>query len=480
MSNNKNQNSYSKLFSNTLIFAIGSFSSKFLVFLLLPLYTTALSKEQFGTVDLLVQTANLIIPIATLAIAESVIRFGLDKKHNKTAIFSSALGVVFIGLAIVGVILPFISQTKFIKGYAVLLFWYVATACIKLVITEFIRAKQYIKLYAFNGILTTFCMILFNIIFLVGFKWNINGYLLAIILSDTISIIFLFFIAELWKYISIKSINKKLLKQMLAFSIPLMPAMVMWWITNVSDRFLVRGFLGDDANGLYAAAYKLPTIVTTIYSMFSRAWNISAITEYNSKQKNKFYTNVFNSNQSVIYVVAAGILLLLIPMHSILVNEKFFEAYRFTPLLVVAAIFTCYSTFLGSIYSASKKSINTFVTISVAGVLNIILNIILIPHIGINGASLATLLSYLLVFILRIVDVNRFVRIKVDFSRMILSVAIILAMAISLIFMDKNLYFVLIPCFALVLLINFSVLIKSMRAVMPEKIKRKIPFLRTK
>jgi len=73
----KNQNIYSKLFSNTIIFAIGSFSSKILVILLLPLYTNALEPSQFSSVDLIIQIANLMLPIATLSIAESIIRFGL-------------------------------------------------------------------------------------------------------------------------------------------------------------------------------------------------------------------------------------------------------------------------------------------------------------------------------------------------------------------------------------------------------------------
>ena len=79
---NQSQNSYKKLFSNTIIFAIGSFSSKILVFLLLPIYTTVLSKSEYGTVDLIVQIANFMLPIATLSIAESIIRFGLDKKYK--------------------------------------------------------------------------------------------------------------------------------------------------------------------------------------------------------------------------------------------------------------------------------------------------------------------------------------------------------------------------------------------------------------
>lgn len=471
-------NSYKKLFSNTIIFAIGSFSSKILVFILLPLYTSALSQEAYGVADLLVQSANLLIPIVTLAITESVIRFGLDKRYNKKTVFTTSLLIILCGMIVLAAVMPFISMIKYVKGYGLLLYVYVFIASIKLHVSEFIRAKQYVKLYAFNGILTTFSMLVLNIIFLLVLKIGVLGYLLAIVLSDVISILFLTYIAQLYKYFSLKSLKKSVMKQMLVFSVPLMPAMIMWWITNVSDRFLVQGYLGEGANGIYAAAYKIPTIITTIYSMFNQAWNLSAITEYDSKKKEKFYSNVFNSNQSIIYVVAGGILLFLIPLTEILMSDKFFIAYKYTPILVLASIFTCFTSFFGSIYAATKKSKNSLYTILFGAILNIILNIILIPRIGINGASIATVVSYFLIFFLRIIDINRFMKIRVNIINMILSMMLLIVMTASTLLMEKFLFIPLILCFITLVIINFSVILKSAKAVLPERIKSKIPFLR--
>lgn len=471
-------NSYKKLFSNTIIFAIGSFSSKILVFLLLPLYTSALSQEAYGVADLLVQSANLLIPIVTLAITESVIRFGLDKKYNKKTVFTASLMIILCGMIVLAAVMPFISMIKYVKGYGLLLYVYVFIASIKLHVSEFIRAKQLVKLYAFNGIVTTFSMLILNIIFLLVLKIGILGYMLAIVLSDFISILFLTYIAQLYKYFSLKSLKKSVMKQMLVFSVPLMPAMIMWWITNVSDRFLVQGYLGEGANGIYAAAYKIPTIITTIYSMFNQAWNLSAITEYDSKKKEKFYSNVFNSNQSIIYVVAGGILLFLIPLTEILMSDKFFIAYKYTPILVLASIFTCFTSFFGSIYAATKKSKNSLYTILFGAILNIILNIILIPRIGINGASIATVVSYFLIFFLRIIDINRFMKIRVNIINMILSMMLLIVMTASTLLMEKFLFIPLILCFITLVIINFSVILKSAKAVLPERIKSKISFLR--
>ena len=80
---------YRRLVSNTVVFAIGTFSSKVLVFLLMPLYTWALSPDQYAVTDLIVQTGNLLLPLVTLGIVNAVIRFGLDKSVRKSDVLTS-------------------------------------------------------------------------------------------------------------------------------------------------------------------------------------------------------------------------------------------------------------------------------------------------------------------------------------------------------------------------------------------------------
>ena len=91
---------YKKLFSNTIIFSIGTFSSKILVFLLVPFYVQFLSDAEYGTVDLITQTANLLIPVVSMGIASAVLRFGLDKASDKKAVFSTGVAAILIGFAV--------------------------------------------------------------------------------------------------------------------------------------------------------------------------------------------------------------------------------------------------------------------------------------------------------------------------------------------------------------------------------------------
>ena len=163
------KDSYKNLAFNAIIFAIGSFSSKILVLLLLPIYTSALTKAELGIADLVMQIANFIIPVASLSIADAVIRFGLDKKNDKSEIFSTSCAVMAIGVLMFALICPVLHLYERISDYVFILFIYVVFACVKLLFCEFARARELVKLYSLNGLLTTVMMLLFNVLFLFVF-----------------------------------------------------------------------------------------------------------------------------------------------------------------------------------------------------------------------------------------------------------------------------------------------------------------------
>ena len=163
------QSSYKKLFSNTLVFAIGSFSSKVLVLLLVPIYTNYLTTAELGVTDVLTQIANWIIPLVTMTITEAIIRFGLDKAYDKVKVFTLGNLICFFGLAVFGILLPIVSLTgiadKYIGGYSLILYIYVFTSSMKSLYSTFVRAMEQVKLFAFNGILTTFFTLFWTALF---------------------------------------------------------------------------------------------------------------------------------------------------------------------------------------------------------------------------------------------------------------------------------------------------------------------------
>ena len=449
-------NKYKKLIGNTVIFAIGSFSSKLLVFLLMPLYTRVLTTSDYGVMDIIVNTSNLLIPIVMVSINEGIIRFGLDRSVRKSDVLSTGLGVCMAGFLVFGLFIPLMKRVEFISSYTMLIYAYVLAGCLKSVVSQFVRAIGYVKLYAFDGILSTFTTVVFNILLLVVFKWGINGYVLSTVLSNVLSVLFLFWIANLKKFVKPRQVSPAIAKAMLVYSLPLIPTTIFWWITNVSGRYMVTYFLGESANGLFSVAYKIPTVITMISGIFSQAWQISAVTEADDPGQSRFYSDIFSSYQTVVFMCASGVLLLIKPITAILVSEAFYPSWKYAPFLVLSVIFSCFVTFLGTFYMVAKKNAMALVTTCVGAGLNLVLNYFLIPKYGVNGAAFATFACYFTVFVLRAVDTRRIVRLDLELGRMTLNTLGVAAQALCLLYEVKFLYPIQIGIVLLLCLVNLK------------------------
>ena len=484
------QSSYKKLFSNTLVFAIGSFSSKILVLLLIPIYTSYLTKAELGVTDVLTQIANWIIPLVTMTITEAIIRFGLDKAYDKVKVFTIGNIICAFGLTVFGIILPIVNLTgladKYIGNYCIILYTYVFMSSIKSLYTTFVRAMEHVKTFAVAGIIATFFTLFFTALFYIilpsdflGENSGITKYLLATILSDFITTIFVTFKVKLWRYLDFKHIDREMMHTMLQYSVPLIPAQLLWLITNSSDSFMTTHYLGAEYNGILSAAYKIPNIVATVYMMFGQAWNMSAITEHDSKDRDKFYENVFDFNQSLLYILASGCMLIIQPLTRIMIGKDFQSCVNYSPILIYSTIFSCFTTFMGSIYLATKQTKRSLFTSLVSGVINVGLNMILIPTIGLYGPPISTAVSYLTVFIIRAYDSRKLIPFKLNIRKLIVNNVILLAMlAITLV--HTNLFAK--PVWYLILLIlflfEFGMNIKSVNSIfykiLPAKIADKI------
>lgn len=464
----KKQNRYKKLFSDTVVFAIGTFSSKLLVYFLMPLYTKVLTTEQYGVTDLLVQAGNLIYPFATAGIVSAIVRFGLDRSYRRKDVFTNGLRTIFIGLAVLLAVCPLISKIPLISGYGLYVYLFVLCCCMRAICSQFVRAIGLVKLYALDGVLSTLTTIIFNILFLVVFKLGIEGYLLAMICADFCSAIFLFLTARLYRYVTFKKTKPGVWGEMLKYSVPLIPNTMFWWITNVSDRYIVSAMIDTSANGLYAVSYKVPTLIMLVSNIFMDAWQLSAVSRMSDKAREKFFTKIFKSYGALMFTAGSGLILLAKVITKIMVDSSFYESWKFIPFLVIATVFSCLVTFLGSVYMLEKRSVNSFVTTAIGAVANIVLNIIFIPHFGVNGAAFATFISYLLVFVLRALDTHRFVRIHMQTPKLILNTVILVAQSLCMIFEVKGWIIIEIVAVLLMIAINLGDMIKRAIKVFKE------------
>ncbi len=462
-------NKYKKLASNTIIFAIGNFGAKILVLLLTRLYTKYISPADMGTKENLEMTALFLQPIFTFALQEYLIRFGLDKNYDKRQVFTTSTYLTITGMIAVILLVPglrFIPFLSFISGFSLLLAIYICTSSLRMLSAQFVRARDMVKLYAIDGILATASLLVFTLIFIVGMKMGVKGFLLSVICSDLLSSVFLWTTANLGRFFNRKHFSFGLVKEMMKFSLPLIPTIVMWTVTSLSDRLFLTNMrsdkveLGESANGLYGVANKIPNLLSMVSTIFFQAWNMSAISENESKDRTNFYEKIYSAYESMLFIGAAGLIMLVKPVTAILVNsEKYPEyatIYVYTPVLIMAAIFMALNQFLGGIYSATKHTKNSFWTSLGACVYNLILNALLIPLIGIHGAAIATLLSYFFCFWARIIDARYYIPFKFDGVRSLVNTGLLIIMSIVIIFSPPLSALWLILGFAVVAFYNFQ------------------------
>lgn len=463
-------NKYKKLAFNTLIFTIGSFGSKILSFLLTRLYAEKMTKAEFSTADLIAQTANLLIPIATLSITEGVIRFGLDRDFDKKQVYTTGFLTTCAGLLLLFVLSPVIHMIPDISQYTLLLMVYMVTSSFRMLNQYFVRSRGLVKLFSADGIITTLLMLIFNIVFLVVLDMGVIGYILSIILSDALSSMFMCLVADNLKYIQIRGLEKNVLSTMVRYSIPLIPTYILWWIVGLSDRYFIIHMVSEDANGLYTMANKIPSLINIVSTIFFQAWQMSAITEYKSEGAKNFYTKVFDAYQSMMVIASAGILLFLNPIMRIVVGKTdFYDGYVYIPLLMIAVLCCCLCQFLSSIYSASKNTKNSLWTSLIAAVVNIVLNFILIPKLQVQGACIATLLAYGSCFIVRVIDTRRFIKFRFNVLKFIINISLLLVMGATII-LDYNHLVAWLTCgFIIIVLHNYVSIMDTLNQFLRKK-----------
>ena len=413
-------NPYRKLISNTVLFGISTFGSKFLSFLLTPFYTRILSSAEYGVTDLLIQTGNLIIPLASIGIANGVIRFGLERSSNKSGVFTTGLLTMLAGFLVLLAISPLLGRIEFLSGNLWLVLLYVLMANLHALCNQFARAMGHVRLFALDGVLCTLLVIGFDILFLAVFRMGITGYVLANVLSDGITALFVFLRARQWRYLHLSALSRAGASQMLRYSAPLVPSNLCSWIINISDRYLIALLVNSAANGIYAIGNKIPNILMTISSLFSSAWQISALAEQPKAEKERFFSNVFSVYSSIALVVASGVILTAQISTRLLAAPEYYEAWRYVPVLTLATTFACLGAFLSSIYMVEQRSGATLFTTMLGAAVNVVGNFFLIQLWGPMGAAISTLLSYLLIFGVRAIHTRTMLRIRWDAPKLLL------------------------------------------------------------
>lgn len=418
---------YKTLAKDMGLFSISSFGTKLLFFFLTPLYTSYLTTNDYGIADILTTTNNFIYPLLTLAITDATLRYSLDKQYNKKNVFCISTLITLISIVALCIFRPMLTIIDPSLDYYWSMFLFIyGLSNILGYIANFVKGLGRTKLFAVQGIIQTVTIIISNIILLVVLRMGVDGYLLSMVIGYVVPIVLLIIKARLYKYISPFKIDKELLKDMLKYSIPLIPTMLLWSVNTTIDKYMIIHMYSLSDSGIYSIAHKIPSIISTVFSIFLSAWYISAITNYGSDDESEYYTNIYKT-LDIIGILGSMIIIILNKyLAGLLYAKDFFVAWRYVPFLLVSSMFSSYSGFIASAYRASKKTKRLLVSVVVGAIINIVLNYILLKYIGVLGAAIATTASFFIVWLIRIISVQKIVKININVIPTVISYSLLL------------------------------------------------------
>lgn len=413
---------YAQLLKNTLLFGIGAFGSKILNFLFVPFYTNFLSTSDMGTADLVSTTATLFAIGFTMDIMDATLLFVAEGKQKKEDVLTVGIIVILAASFFVSISLFVLKAANIVGMDALLLVFLFVLFFLNSynrLFSYYLQAINQVLEVSVAGIVQTFVTVGLNILFIAIFHFGAYGYLMAVTTGLFASLFYeqMSVRKSLERRLSIKAPSKKLYKEMLMFSFPLMLNSVFWWLNTSIDKYFVIGICGVEQNGIYSVAAKLPTLLTTILTIFLQAWSVSAIKDYDKDDRDGFFGNTYEFFNALATTLCSLLILLIIPLSRILFVKDFFIAWKPSAFLLLSGVFSALSSFIGSIFSAVKNSkVFLISTLAAAGV-NMILNFFLIDHMGIIGAAVATVASFAVVWIIRYVLAAKYINWQIHFFK---------------------------------------------------------------
>lgn len=433
---------------------ISNFASKILSFLLVPLYTNVLTTSEYGIFDFYVTSVLLLTPLLSSNILDAVIRFSLDKNNKSKYVFSIGLKYCIVAdlicllLTIVNLRLNIITT---LTAYPIFFVLYFAFSLLQDLLNQFSRGLEKISDVAVGGIINSIVVVSLNLYFLLYLHLGIVGYFLAYIIAFTTTSLYLIIRLKVWHYIELRSENNSLKKEMVSYSRPLILQNIGSWINNLSDRYIVTWICGTAANGIYSISYKIPSILMIFQTIFNQAWTISAVKSYEEKQDD-FYTEIYRVYNLGMVILCSILILLEKWVAKLLFAKEFYLAWQYAPFLIISVVFNSMASLMGGVLIAAKKSNEMAVTTIIGAAINTVLNIVLVLLWGPVGAAVATLVSYFLVWVTRVVAVRKLVTIKIKLKRDIFVYIVLVLQSVMLLWIPDSiaLYFGQIVCLCMI------------------------------
>ncbi|HAU85583.1 MAG TPA: hypothetical protein DCW90_08790 [Lachnospiraceae bacterium] len=412
-------------------YSIGVLGTRVITFLMIPLYTYFVENpSNYGVWDLCLQATIFLLPLSTLQMREAAFRFLFEENDvdKKKRIISFIFSTLTINLSVITLSVLLLSIFWHFQ-YIWLTLLLLLSSSFHDVMCQIARGLNRNDVYVSCNLINAALVAFLSIVFVAFLKMDISGIFLANIISRIMICMYLQIRLHILSYIS--SLNngcwKDIGKEILHYSIPLIPMSMCWLVTTVSDRFFIKFLVSSEMTGVYAAAIRYTMILQSLALIFYQTWQETAIKEYNTPDKNQFFSKIFNY-----YVYVLGLLLIVYSytlkfFYPWLVGPNYQEGAQY--LFMMGGVFllgAVSSSFFDLGYQCAKETKRALPAIILAAVINVCSNLLATPRLGVNGVILSNFFSYLALGIYRYIDTKRYFRLTIS-SNLIIMVVIVIS-----------------------------------------------------
>lgn len=452
-----NQSNNKKLASNLFLMFLIYFMPKVLSFLLVPLYTAYLTAAEYGTSDVIINTSSLVQQLICFGIAAAVMRFTIENKEDKRP-FQIGIRFFCLGLLLlIPVAVLAMLMFKIEISYVVFVVLITETSILADINLCYVRGMERMKLITICGIGSSVLSLLSNVLFIVVFRWGLYGFLLSSIVGYTFNIVVIsccnkndHALKGIWKLH-----DKTLQKEMLQYGVPLVLSGLSWWVISSSDRYFVTAMCGVAVNGLYAVAYKIPTIIQSIQNVFIHSWVFTLYDSYKSKEGKEYIARVYDFYCFIMCGCGSLLICLCVLLAKFLFSNEFFEAWVFVPPLVISVVLNGLGGFMGEFLPVYKETKYAATISVVAAITNIVLNFVLIKLFNsAMGAAVATVITYFVYWCMNIYKGLQLSHIRINLKKQILVLFVLVLQSIAIIVYHSTIVAGIL--FIILLLINWS------------------------
>lgn len=403
-----------KLIKNTATYFIGSFGSKILSFLLLPIYSYYLTTEAYGSYDLINTVVQIAYPAITLMLDNAlyVYLISADNLKRKKDIISFSVRTLIGNCCITVVICLVLNRIFRIRymGWAVL--WLVSYSIFN-TWSQMCRGFSRQKLFSLAGVIVTAVTLAGNIVGLVILRQDYSFLMISNCAAYMTATFFLESRLNTIHFVKEGRASLGLKMELLKYTVPLLPNQLSWWILNVSDRLMITYYLGAGANGIYAMACKIPAVLTVIHSIFSAAWSDDILSSGDIKETEGYAVKIYNKYIRLIIGVAIVLIAANKFIFQYIISGNFVEAYKYTYFLYIGFLFSSLGSLLGAFYGYFKKSLNVSLSTIAAGTVNFLINLLFLNDYGIQIASISTFAGAIVIWLIRLIGLRGLVEIHI-------------------------------------------------------------------